>query len=160
MKKSVLAALLSIGVLELAFGVWLIFKWRTINRAEMPTPSVTSAPPSRSVDETIEAIRNYRKSPRDVVASYWTAIYLDEYGVAYEHLSSESRKAFEAKGGYDRFSQMYAEGHTYFDLGRTVEEITQPDVALVAVQLLEDPAVSQFRLVKEQGEWKIEIEVY
>ncbi|MFQ6094262.1 MAG: hypothetical protein ACE5OR_16580 [bacterium] len=107
--------------------------------------------------EAVEAIRAYQKSPKDVFISYWTAIYLDEYGSAYQLLSSQSRKAFDDLGGESYFGQMYQQIRQRLDLGQSMEEIVSPNEALVGVQLLEDPAASIFRLVKEGNEWKMVI---
>jgi hypothetical protein len=159
MKKGIIAVLVGVGLLEVVFGVWLIFRWRAVNAAK---PEATAANErsvlSRGGDEAIAAIHAYRKSPKAIVVSYWTAIYLEEYGVAYEYLSSASRESFEKQGGYEKFKEMYEQGHTYFDLGQAIEEVVAANEALVGVQLLEDPAAAQFRIVKEQSEWKIVVE--
>lgn len=81
--------------------------------------------------EAVEAIRAKRKSPKDVVASFFGALYIGEYGLAYKLLTDDTRRQFEQMGGLERFIAMvHQQGITHLDLGQALEEVVTPNEAI------------------------------
>ncbi|MDA1190294.1 MAG: hypothetical protein O3A46_01275 [Candidatus Poribacteria bacterium] len=83
-------------------------------------------------------------------------MYLNEEAVAYSfNLSEGSRQAFEEVGGFKAFQRMMRSSRMALDLGTLVARIDGTNEATVFAVIYQDPAWTMFRLVREDGLWKI-----
>jgi hypothetical protein len=114
-------------------------------RAPTPTPppSVPATPAHRQPEAA---------EPLDAVAAYLNALASDDFGMAYQYLSAESRAAHT----YNEFAALCAERKgPSLDVGAARQHREDEDRVTVAVPMLDEPAEAGFTTVREQGSWRV-----
>ena len=91
-------------------------------------------------------------APLDAVAGYLNALASDDFGVAYQYLSAESRAAHT----YDEFAALCAERKgPSLDVAAARQHREDEDRVTVAVPMLDEPGEAGFTTVREQGSWRV-----
>ena len=90
--------------------------------------------------------------PTEVAMSYLSALEAKSYQTAYGYLSRDSKR----KHPYDEFASLCeTKGITAYDVRTAREERGEDGSVTVAVQLKEDVATAGFRMVREEGGWRV-----
>ena len=124
----------------------LVFVYVRYSRPGPPIPP-SPPPPAPAPEPEITAA-----TPAGAVVLYIDALYRKDFEEAYEHLSSESRRAYS----YEEFLERAETGEaTNYDL-EAAEAGEQVDGRVtVTVPLVEDPASAGFTTITEDGQWKV-----
>ncbi len=138
MKTRVAIALV---VLVLAALVFVLVRY--VPRPQPPLPP----PPPPAPEPTVTAA-----TPKEAVILYVDALYRKDFEMAYQRLSSGSRKAHS----YEEFLRRAETGEaTNFDLEAAEAGEEVDGCVIVNVPLVEDPASAGFTTVREEGDWKV-----
>jgi len=109
----------------------------------MPRPSVPTTPAQQQPEAA---------APLDAVVAYLNALASDDFGLAYQYLSAESRAA----RAYDEFAALCAERKgPSLDVASARQHREDEDRVTVAVPMLEEPGEAPFTTVREQGSWRV-----
>ncbi len=136
-------ALVAVVLILLAVGIVLGVMY--FHPAPKPPPPRVSVPKPAKVTAPLA-------SPSETVKTYLGALYEKNYRTAYNQLSAASQQAHP----YDEFVKLNEEkGMTQFDLTSAKQEAGGEEEAVVSVSVKEDVAQHGFRLVQEEGVWKI-----
>jgi hypothetical protein len=134
---------IALFVLLLAALVFIYVRYSRPGPAVPPPPP----PPAPAPEPETTAV-----TPEGAVVLYIDALYRKDFEEAYEHLSSESRRAHS----YEEFLERAETGEaTNYDLEAAQAGEQVDERVIVTVPLVEDPASGGFTTIKEDGEWKV-----
>lgn len=116
---------------------------------KLRAPKPTSPPPAPA---TPAQQQPDAAAPLDAVAAYLDALAGDDFGVAYQYLSAESRAAHT----YDEFAALCAERKgPSLDVTAAQQHREDEGRVTVAVPMLDEPGEAGFTTVREQGSWRV-----
>lgn len=122
------------------------------------TPNKTSKEKQKEVDKTIDLSSKDVNGPRDSIASFFSYIYAGEYiAAAHRFLPKATLNKLEQSGKLSNFKDIINSNMPRYDLGKIKVDYADENKATVSLQLIEDPAVMQYSMVREEGEWKIDL---
>ncbi len=142
-------ALLLVIILILAAGISVLY---------YSTPDKTSKEKQTETEKTIDTPQKDINGPRDSAASFFSYIYAGEYKTAARRFLTKSLLTeLEQSGKLDKFNDIVNANIPNYDLGKIQVNFAGENKANVSLQLIEDPAVMQYNMIKEDGEWKIDL---
>lgn len=139
--------LMLVILLILAAGISILF---------YSTPNKTSK--ENKIEKTIDLSQKDINGPRDSAASFFSYIYAGEYrAAAYRFLPKGALNKLEQSGKLEKFKNVVSANIPNYDLGKIQVDYTDENNATISLQLIEDPATIQYNMIKEDGEWKIDL---
>lgn len=141
--------LLLIVLLIIAAGMSILF---------YSSPNKITKEKQKEVEKTANLHQKDIDGPRNSVASFFSYIYAGEYtAAAYRFLPKTTLNKLEQSGKLNNFKDIVSANIPNYDLGKIKVDYADENKATVSLQLIEDPAVMQYSMVREDGEWKIDL---
>ncbi len=141
--------LLLIVLLVIAVGMSILF---------YSNPNKATKEKQKEVEKTVDLPQKDINGPRDSAASFFSYIYAGEYTTAaYRFLPKTVLNKLEQSGKFNSFKDIVNANIPNYDLGKIKVDYADENKATISLQLIEDPAVMQYSMVLEDGEWKIDL---